>query len=58
MTRASLIKVAKQEIREWPRLPQGLALSILFCFIHRMTTGETVEQTFFKPQPPVEDYQI
>jgi hypothetical protein len=62
MTRKHLIKVAKQELAEWddgPRgLPRGLALAILFTFIHRATTGETVEETFFRKPEPVCDYEI
>ena len=53
-----LVRVAKDEVKEWTGLPQGIALIVLFCFIHRLTTGETVEQTFFKPKSPVDDYEI
>lgn len=31
---------------------------ILWAFIHRVTTGETVEETFFKPKVAEIDYQI
>lgn len=51
MTRRKMEKVAKLEIREWrdnPLVPRSLVLAILFAFIHRLTTGETVEETFFK----------
>lgn len=41
MTKKQLIKVAKQEIKEWVDLPPGLVLAILFAFIHRATEGET-----------------
>ncbi len=60
MTRAHLIKVAKQEMKEWnSSVPRGLVMIILFCFVHRATTGETVEETFFsKSQDPVLDYEI
>jgi hypothetical protein len=63
MTRKHLIKVAKQELAEWQDgrpggLPRGVALAILFAFIHRATTGETVEETFFRKPEPVCDYEI
>lgn len=45
ITRTQLIRTAKAEIAEWD-LPNGLALAILFAFIHRLTTGETIEETF------------
>jgi len=56
LTRAQLIQVAKQEIEAW-KLPPGLVLAILFAFVHRATTGETVEETFFGP-PTEADYEI
>lgn len=31
---------------------------ILFCFIHRVTTGRTVEETFFTEPEPIPDYEI
>jgi len=43
MTKRDLVRTAKLEIEEWPELPQGLALAILFAFIHRVTEGERVE---------------
>ena len=58
MTRKQLINVAKQEIKEWRGLPNGVAMMVLFAFIHRVTTGETVEQTFFKKSEPSTDYEI
>ena len=58
MTRKELIKVAKLEIKAWHGLPQGVALMILFAFIHRVTTGETVEETFFPGKPTELDYEI
>jgi len=59
MTRTKMVKVAQQEIRCWRKLPPGLVMAILFAFIHRVTTGETVEETFFKPiNPPPPDYEI
>lgn len=44
MTQKQLIKVAKLEIHEWRGLPNDLAMFILFAFVHRVTTGETVEE--------------
>ena len=58
MTRKHLIQTAKLEMREWRKLPPGLVMAILFAFIHRATTGETVEETFLKPTQPEADYQI
>ena len=61
MTKKQLIKVAKLEIEEWeghPKgLPRGLAMAILWAFIYRVTVGEPIEE-FFKPAPPVQDYEI
>lgn len=59
-TRKHLEEVARLEIREWNnKLPRGLVIAILFAFIHRFTTGETVEETFFrKPEASALDYQI
>lgn len=57
ITHSKLVKVAKQEINEW-KLPQGLALAIIFAFCHRLETGETVEQTFFKQPTSAIDYEI
>jgi len=57
-----LTTVARAEIETWDRgirpLPRGLAIAILFAFIHRVTTGETVEQTFFGNQSKQPDYEI
>lgn len=59
MTRRHLIRVGRQEIKEWShKLPPGLALAILFAYVHRLTTGETVEETFFQPADPIPDYEI
>ena len=57
ITKKHLIKIAKLEIEQW-RLPAGLAMMILFCFIHRVTEGETIEETFFKPSKIQPDYEI
>ena len=58
MTQKQLIKVAKQEIGAWRGLPSGLVLAILFAFIHRVTTGNTVEESFFGEPQTDTDYQI
>jgi hypothetical protein len=60
MTTKQLTKIAKLEVEAWGyNLPRGLALAILFSFIHRVTTGETVEETFFQKGNYVEpDYEI
>jgi hypothetical protein len=61
MKRSTLVAVAKAEIAEWDHphgLPCGVALAVLFAFIHRLTTGETVQETFFKPAPGISDYEI
>lgn len=59
MTRRHLIKIAKLEINSWHTMPRGLVLAILFAFIHRATTGDTVEQTFFpKEKKAAWSYEI
>lgn len=62
MTAKHLQKVAKLEMAAWRRLPdhlKPLLFAILFAFIHRVTTGETVEETFFKEKTePVTEYEI
>lgn len=60
MTKKEMIRVAKLEMQEWKpgRMPPGIVLAILFCFIHRLSTGETVEETFFKPAAAPVDYEI
>lgn len=62
MTRNQMIKVARQEIAAWNSarnpLPRGLVLAVLFAFIHRLKTGETVEETFFTSSSPAPDYEI
>ena len=58
MTRKALIKVAKLEMEAWDNVPRGLVMIILFAFIHRVTTGETVEETFLQPTNPAPDYEI
>ena len=61
MTQKKLIKIAKQELEIWDRsktMPRGLPIAILFSFIHRVTTGETVEETFFREKFPAPEYEI
>lgn len=58
MTEKQLIKVAKLEMREWRNIPEGLVMVILWAFIHRVTTGNTIEETFFKKPEAVPDYEI
>lgn len=56
---ASLIEVARLEIKAWHNLSPGLVMIILFSFIHRFVTGKTLEQSFFRPKEQTEiDYQI
>jgi hypothetical protein len=60
--RKHLIEIAKQEEAAWQQgcrpLPRGIARAILFAFVHRVTTGESVEETFFKTKPTELDYEI
>jgi len=57
ITKKYLFAVARQEMDEWlPSVNRGFLMAILFCFIHRLTTGERFEQTFMSP--PLDDYQI
>jgi hypothetical protein len=58
MSRKHLFRVASEEVKCWDKLPIGLVQAILFAFIHRITTGDTVEESFFNEQPPVLDYEI
>lgn len=58
MTTKGMMKVAKAEIDAWSELPRGLVLAILFSFIHRVTTGETIEETFFHSPTTEGDYEI
>lgn len=46
----SMIEVAKLEIEAWCRsgkINEGLVMIVLFAFIHRFTTGKTLEESFF-----------
>lgn len=47
MTEKELIAIAKDEIKQWVGLPNGLPQAILWAFIHRVTTGRTIEEDFF-----------
>ncbi len=58
VTKKELIAVAKEEMTLWEKLPLGIPMAILWAFIHRVTTGETIEETFFSNNKPVTDYQI
>lgn len=58
MTKKNLIKIAKAEIEMWHGLPPGLVLAILFAFVHRVTEGESIEETFFGGERPACDYEI
>lgn len=60
MNAKEMMKVAKLEIGEWKsaKIPKGLAFAILFAFIHRITTGKSVEETFFPNQKQQPDYEI
>lgn len=53
--------IARDELRLWDRsgkIPQGLAMAIIFAYIHRIQTGQTVEEGFFGEPSPVIDFQI
>ena len=53
--------IAKDEAWRWTRkqtLPEGLVIAILFCFVHRLTTGKTFEETFCTGDSIATDYQI
>lgn len=50
--------VAREELTKWERsktVSRGVAMAILFAFIHRLTTGESLEETY----PSIQlDYEI
>lgn len=53
--------IARDEIKRWSGMTPGVPMAILFAFCHRLTTGKTIEQSFFggdKPPRNVPDYQI
>lgn len=53
--------IARDEIKRWHGLTPGIPMAILFAFCHRLTTGKTIEQSFFggdQPDRGVTDYQI
>lgn len=60
--RKHLTETARLEVQAWSQgrreLPRGIAIAILFAFIHRVTTGETVEESFFGEQQPQPEYEI
>lgn len=50
--------VAREELSKWDRsktVSRGVAMAILFAFIHRLTTGESLEETYPSAQS---DYEI
>ena len=56
--RKHLTEVARTEVEQWQNLPRGIVIAILFAFIHRVTIGEDVMETFFKPKQVEPDYEI
>lgn len=58
MSEKKLIRIAKDEIKRWHNLNRGLALAILWAFIHRITTGKTIEDSFFGGGSVNTDYEI
>lgn len=58
MKRTALVQVARAELKAWHALPPGLVMAILFAFIHRVTTGESLEESFFRKTDVVTDYEI
>ncbi len=58
MKQKDLIKIAKQEIKAWHGIPHGVVMVILWSFIHRVTTGNTIEESFFPDPKPITDYEI
>lgn len=62
ISRTDLVSVARSEMTAWEQgrdpMPRGLAMAVIFAFIHRLTTGETVEQTFFQKSEPTWSYEI
>lgn len=60
LERKSMIEVARLEIDAWTKkghFTKGVILAILWSFIHRYTTGQSIEDMFGgeKPEP---EYQI
>lgn len=50
--------VAREEMAKWDRsktVSRGVVMAILFAFIHRLTTGESLEETYPSAQS---DYEI
>lgn len=55
MKRADLYRIARLELAAWrPSVNRGLVMAILWAFIHRITTGESIEETFAEPMPDPE----
>ncbi len=57
-TKSHLESVARAEAKEWRNLPSGLVIAILFAFVHRATTGQTVDELMQELSTPATDYQI
>ncbi len=53
-----LVAIAREEINKWNGAGRGFALAVLFCFIHRVTTGKTFEESFNTSKTTEIDYQI
>jgi hypothetical protein len=57
MTEKKMIAIAREEERQW-NYPNGVVMTILWAFIHRLKTGRTIEEDFFKPKTQEIDYEI
>ncbi len=53
-----LYAIAKEEVDRWKPGFKGTALAVLFCFIHRLTTGKTFEESFNTNHAKEPDWQI
>jgi hypothetical protein len=53
-----LFAIARDEVNRWKPGFRGVALAVLFCFIHRVTTGKTFEESFNSNHKAEPDYQI
>jgi len=53
-----LFEIARDEVQRWEGEFQPFARAILFCFIHRVTTGRTFEESFNSSRQPPDDYSI
>lgn len=54
--RAYLVEVAKQEMQEW-RMPDGVVMAILFCYVERVITGKRIEE-LYRWAETSDDYEI